>query len=214
MAQTIEASDISKYVGKTVTVYGKIYDGKYLSKLSSKPTLLDFGGIFPNQLATIFIEESHRINFNYKPEEFLKSKIVWVTGRVSIFNDQYRITVFYEKDIKVDTTIIFTKADVEAQYPGGLVAWKNYLEENVNPHVPVAQGLKPGHYTVKIQFVVAIDGSVYDVKAVEFSNGCTACISDAIRVIKQSPRWIPAMQNGISVIYQAVQYITYEVSLI
>jgi protein TonB len=69
-----------------------------------------------------------------------------------------------------------------------------------------------GNYTVKLQFVVDRNGSISDVKAIEIPAACKGCGAEAIKVIERGPKWEPAIQNGKKVIYQAVQFITFQVS--
>ena len=89
---------------------------------------------------------------------------------------------------------IFTKVDVEASFKGGLTAWAKFLQENLKPNVPIKKGALPGTYVVIIKFVVDKNGKVRDIEA-ETNNGYGTEV-EAIRVIRKSPDWKPALQNG------------------
>ena len=84
----------------------------------------------------------------------------------------------------------FTKVEIEASYIGN---WKNFLERNLSPEVPIENGATPGTYTVIIQFVVDINGMVSDIKAL--TNHGFGMEQEAMRVIKKSGKWRPAFQN-------------------
>ncbi len=89
---------------------------------------------------------------------------------------------------------IFDKVETEAEFPGGQAAWQKYLGKNLDASLPVKEGWKPGTYRVIVQFVVKADGSLSDIKAVNYSESKTAaaCIS----LIAKGPKWLPAVQNG------------------
>lgn len=109
-----------------------------------------------------------------------------------------------------DENKIFTKVEVEAEYPGGSNAWRKYLERNLEAGVPGENGAPPGQYTVVVRFIVAKDGSVSDVQA-ETSHG-HGMEQESVRVIKKSGKWTPGIQNGRSVISYKRQPITWVVS--
>jgi protein TonB len=107
---------------------------------------------------------------------------------------------------------VFLKVEKEAQFPGGLEAWKKYLERTLNANIAVDDGAPTGNYTVKVRFIVDREGGISNVQAFDVPASCPGCGSEAVRVIKRGPRWEPAIQNGKEVVYQAVQSITFQVS--
>ena len=66
-----------------------------------------------------------------------------------------------------------------------------------------------GSYTVIIQFVVDMDGSISDIKAL--TNHGYGLEQEAIRVIKKATKWEPAFQNGRHVKAYRKQPITFRV---
>ena len=104
---------------------------------------------------------------------------------------------------------IFTKVEIDASYPGGAGAWRNFLERNLRGETPVDNGAAPGNYTVIIQFVVDVAGNVSDIKAL--TNLGYGMEQEAIRVLKRSGRWKPAIQNGREVKAYRKQPITFQV---
>jgi len=86
------------------------------------------------------------------------------------------------------------KAEQEASFPGGDLAWRRFLETNLNANIPVDNGAPEGNYTVYVQFVVDKDGTVYDIKPL--TNHGYGMEAEVIRLIKKLPKWRPAVLNG------------------
>jgi protein TonB len=100
-----------------------------------------------------------------------------------------------------DYNKIFQKVEIESEYPGGRVAWQRFLNRNLHfPPVEDVQG------TVVVQFIVGKDGSVSNVEAV---SGPDELRAEAVRVIKKSGKWTPAIQNGHQVTSQKRQPIIF-----
>ena len=99
--------------------------------------------------------------------------------------------------VQDDDNKVFVKVEVEAAFRGGEREWRNYLNRNLDVNVPVKNGCKPGTYTVVVQFIVAKDGSVSDVKAL--TKHGFGMEEEAMRMIRKGPDWIPAIQNGHNV---------------
>lgn len=105
----------------------------------------------------------------------------------------------------------FTTVQVEAKYPGGPAAWRSYLTRNLRSDVPSENGAPAGrNYTVIVSFIVDKNGTVSEVKAENDPGYGTA--DEAVRVIKRSGKWTPAIQNGRNVMYRQRQQITFQVT--
>lgn len=101
----------------------------------------------------------------------------------------------------------FTVVQVEAKFSGN---WEKFLLRYLNGNVPVDNGATPGRYTVMIQFVVDVDGSVSDIRALT-STGF-GMEEEAMRVLKKATKWEPAIQNGRQVKAYRKQPITFLVT--
>ncbi|MDP4148073.1 MAG: energy transducer TonB [Bacteroidota bacterium] len=87
----------------------------------------------------------------------------------------------------------FMKVEKESEYPGGLQAWRRYLGKNlVAPDEAVNKGISG---TVVIQFIVDRDGTVSGVHAISGPEE-GGLREAAIKVIRKSGKWVPAIQNG------------------
>jgi protein TonB len=111
---------------------------------------------------------------------------------------------------KEDENKIFEKVEVEAEFPGGLPAWRRYLERNLNAQVPSDAGAPTGSYTVVVKFIVDKSGNISDVKAL--TNHGFGMEDEAVRAIKRGPKWTPAIQNGRNVNAYRQQPITFVVA--
>jgi len=85
----------------------------------------------------------------------------------------------------------FTKVEIESSYPGGAAAWTRYLIKTIR-YPPEAQDNEI-QGTVVVQFIVDKAGQVSDVEAI---SGPNELKDEAVRVIKKSGKWTPAVQNG------------------
>lgn len=141
---------------------------------------------------------------------------------IASFNSEAKplsYSVFYpildtlpSKDISAmeDTLTTFTKVEVEAAFPGGEEAWRSFMGSNLNPNVPIKRKAPVGQYMVVVQFIVDKDGSVSSIKAL--TNHGYGMEEEVMRVIRKSPRWSPAGQEGRKVKAYRKQPITFAVS--
>ena len=99
--------------------------------------------------------------------------------------------------------IIYDTVDSVATFPGGKTAWYKFIENNLDPSVGLENGAKKGTYKVKIRFTVTKDGELKDFEPVtKYKHGFE---EEVIRVLKVSPKWIPAKKNGTNVNSKVVQ---------
>ena len=116
---------------------------------------------------------------------------------------------FFSKSQTTDTSaayddnIIYDTVDSVATFPGGKTAWYKFIEKNLDPNVGVENGAKKGTYKVKIRFTVTKEGTLKDFEPVtKYKHGFE---EEVIRVLKVSPKWIPAKKNGTTVNSKVVQ---------
>jgi protein TonB len=87
----------------------------------------------------------------------------------------------------------FTKVEIESDFPGGTAAWLRYLNKNLRYPDDAVNNEIQG--TVVVQFIVDKEGNVSDVNPISGpENG--GLREEAVRVIKKSGKWTPAVQNG------------------
>jgi len=98
-----------------------------------------------------------------------------------------------------DPNKIFAAVEKEPEFAGGIEKFYAYLQKNI--HYPAVAKENNVQGKVFVTFVVEKDGSLTDIKTVRgIGSGCD---EEAVRVLKNSPRWKPGIQNGRQV---RVQY--------
>jgi protein TonB len=96
--------------------------------------------------------------------------------------------------------------DLDAKYNGN---WKQYLERNLVADIPISNGAAPGRYPVEVKFVVDVEGHVSDIVAL--TKHGYGMEEEAIRVIRKSAKWEPAVFEGRMVKAYRRQLITFVV---
>ena len=106
-------------------------------------------------------------------------------------SDEGKGVVEAPKKDEEDWDKTFTKVEIESEYPGGASAWQRYLNKNLRyPQDAIDNDIQG---TVVVQFIVDKAGLVSDVEAI---SGPQELRDEAVRVIKKSGQWTPAVQNG------------------
>jgi len=94
---------------------------------------------------------------------------------------------------------VFTSVDNPPTYPGGEQALAAFLGKNIRyPKQAQEQNIAG---TVFVQFVVAPDGTISDVHTVGAPKG-SGLEEEAIRVVKEMPKWTPGSHQGQKVSVQ------------
>ncbi len=104
---------------------------------------------------------------------------------------------------------LFCKVEIPASFPGGIVEWRRYLERTLKAKDVVDAGAPTGTYTIQVQFIVDKNGNISNVEALNDVGYGMA--EQAVKAIKNGPKWTPAVQNGMHVNYQAVQKVSFQI---
>jgi len=110
-----------------------------------------------------------------------------------------RFTVPVNFKLQIDTISdkpekepVFVDVERMPEYPGGIDALIQFLNENVKyPTIAVENNIEG---KVVVQFVVDRDGSITDVQVVKSVD--PSLDKEAKRVISAMPRWVPGIQDG------------------
>ncbi len=96
------------------------------------------------------------------------------------------------KPLAYNSDEVFEYVDNSPNPAGGMEGWLDYLSKNVKyPEVARNEGIEG---TVYLSFIVQKDGSLADPKVMK---GVSKSIdAEAIRVIKEAPKWEPGTQRG------------------
>jgi protein TonB len=102
---------------------------------------------------------------------------------------------------------------IQARFPGGPEAWMNYLQTNLNVNLG-NKYLKPNKgetstQIATISFQIDTLGNTVNIKIDNPDQVHPKLAEESIRVIKKSPKWIPATINNIPVTYYQKQSFTW-----
>ncbi|MDH4402799.1 MAG: energy transducer TonB [Flavobacterium sp.] len=94
--------------------------------------------------------------------------------------------------VKKNETYNYSSIDKKPEFPGGAGAFYKYIGNNYR--TPSIQGLSGKVY---VNFVIEKDGSVVEAKVLRDLGYGTG--EEAVRVLSESPKWSPGIQNGLPV---------------
>jgi periplasmic protein TonB len=95
--------------------------------------------------------------------------------------------------------------EAESYFPGGVPAWIRFLNNNLT--YPPKAVRKKVEGTVVVQFIVDKNGALSNIEAI---SGPELLQEAAVNVIKNSPNWKPAIQDGRIVKSYKKQPITFK----
>ena len=101
-AQSNVSVDHSQYGGDTVTISGRIYAGKYLTHVITKPTFLNLYDSSPLHMLMIRIDSSDRKNFPEEPEKLYLNKQITVRGVLGDYKGVSLIKIVNPSAVSVD----------------------------------------------------------------------------------------------------------------
>jgi TonB family protein len=113
--------------------------------------------------------------------------------------------VCYNELGQIETGKTDCQVEKPAGFKGGNDGWRRYLERSlVYPEDAVKNNIQG---VVSVEFVIERDGSVSNAKVLGSPDELLA--AEALRLIKKSPKWEPAIQYNRQVIYRHIQTITF-----
>ena len=108
--------------------------------------------------------------------------------------DGSRLMVLDCKEKKVEDKV-FDAVEQQPSFPGGQGAMFSYISNNLRYPQKAAENCVQGRVSVK--FIVEKDGSISNVEVIQSVD--PDLDNEAMRVIKNMPKWNPAKQNGTEV---------------
>jgi protein TonB len=123
------------------------------------------------------IEEKIDVNFDVDVKETTVIKEVVISEAVVV-------------EEKADA--IFDVVETQPNPPGGMSGWNKYLSDNLKyPTQARRMGVEG---SVILVFVINTDGSIQDVEVLRGIGG--GCDEEAIKIVKNAPKWEPGKQRG------------------
>lgn len=96
------------------------------------------------------------------------------------------------KELQADSNIVYNAVQQQAQYPGGMQAFANYLQQHLKYPAEAQKAKASGK--VYIQFIVNTDGTSSNVEVLKGAG--YGMDEEATSVIKSITNWVPGMQDG------------------
>ncbi|HEY1871271.1 MAG TPA: energy transducer TonB [Chitinophagaceae bacterium] len=101
---------------------------------------------------------------------------------------------------------IFFSMQKPAVYPGGSSSWKKFISSNMR--YPKEAIKKKIQGVVIVEFMVSQEGKITDAEVVQSASALLD--SEALRLIRCSPNWIPAEENGNKVNFRQRQSVIFK----
>jgi protein TonB len=154
---------------------------------STTPVLVPDDKILESEVPPVDAQENVKIGNMNKPDG--ADDYGTVTGPVG--DGVAKGVIEQPQKADEDDDRIIRKVEIESEYPGGGAAWLRFLKRNLQyPQIAIDNEVQ-GY--VVVMFIVDREGNVSDVQAV---SGPDELRAEAVRVIKKSGKWTPAIQNG------------------
>jgi TonB family protein len=104
-----------------------------------------------------------------------------------------------------ERTIFFSMLK-PAVFPGGPSSWKKFISSNIRyPKEAVKKRIQG---SVIVEFMVSQEGAISEAKVAQSAN--TLLDEEALRLIRSSPNWIPAEENGNKISFKQRQSIVFK----
>ena len=162
--------------------------------MEHKESILKLEKYDPNQIEAVFIQKGKQALHEtledgdaVRSTEEQSESIVMIVAKDS---DIYKKTMHFEQS--KESHEVHTLVEKAATFPGGKEAWFNYLRANMKYPLQAQKIGVEGNVFVEV--VVEKDGSITNAKV---AKGIGAgCDKEALRVLRESPKWIAATTNG------------------
>lgn len=105
------------------------------------------------------------------------------------------VQISYEKLDKESEDLVFTTVEKMPSFQGGEGAMIEYIQKNLKYPLKAMEDNVQGK--VMIRFVIEKNGEIRDAEILEGIS--SECDNEALRVVKEMPKWKPGMQNGEAV---------------
>ncbi len=137
------------------------------------------------------IEGNNVINFVLE-KDVLEYKLSLISDTITSMQPDLTAIKFIDSFALANEDRIFTSVEIQAEFPGGGNAIRNYFSRNLK--ISNVGKFEPLNGIVKTNFKIKIDGSISEIK---IEKGIEESIDQLIlKLIQQMPKWRPALQNG------------------
>jgi hypothetical protein len=117
-AKRMAPAEAGRHDGEEAMVCGLVAATKYAGGARGRPTFLDFGGAYPDQVFQVVIWGSERARYHEAPEQTYLHQHVCVTGRIRLYRGKPEITVKDPAQLVLDRVIADPDFDPRARSTG------------------------------------------------------------------------------------------------
>jgi hypothetical protein len=128
--------------------------------------------------------------------------------KTTTFYDKKGKPITNEDDAANKDTVRHT--GTKAQFKKGMIDWTTYCHDNLVTPARLREVLRSGKHTVTVCFTIDKQGATTDIylyQSCEWSGD-----AEVMRLIADSPKWQPAVQDGRTVLYRQRQSLTYNIT--
>ena len=136
---------------------------------------------YSNDTIKMIVSDKKEIKKNSKKEDELYQEYLKKNKEI---NEVHKEKLINQQAAATD----YTSADKKPDFPGGMMKFYEFVGQNFKAPEEKISG------KVYVQFIVEVDGSLSNFKILRDIGYGTG--EEAIRVLKLSPKWIPAEQDG------------------
>lgn len=112
------------------------------------------------------------------------------------------------KPVIVNTDSVYTKVDVEAQFPGGEKKWNKFIQDIIASNIDLLVNDTRSNGICTVKFIVDKDGKISAARVMSMEGSELAKIF--LNAVLKGPNWIPATINGINVKSIRYQKVTFQ----
>ncbi|MFY0483219.1 energy transducer TonB [Flavobacterium sp. PLA-1-15] len=136
-------------------------------------------------LQSIAQKKSKQKKENSKTEKVIQTSVDPINGQILLSEP---VDQQIEKEENIQNKVWHT-VEVKPEYPDGNGVYIKYISENYNPPAD-----SPEDLNVFAKFVVEKNGSLSDIQIIRSPSPLVE--KEVIRILKNSKRWKPGIQNG------------------
>jgi len=193
----LEADTLPSFVGGLTALFD--YLDKHIAKVENTDSTCQSAEVnvyfvveTNGSISNVGLKDSVGCELDEKAKEIVQNMPKWKPGKIG--NTNVRVLQFLSIDFSADNNVYQVVED-QPEFPGGMDELYNYLALNVKyPPKAKRKGIQG---RVFVNFTIEKDGSVSNISILMGIGG--GCDEEALRVVKNMPRWTPGMQKGKAV---------------
>jgi N-acetylmuramoyl-L-alanine amidase len=167
--------------------------GIYVIQSNPVPSVLIECGFLSSSKDVAFI--SNEKNQEQIAKAILKGIVNYANGKKIAIQETTTSPLRLNDTVPVNQNKIFTKTEVDAKFKGN---WALFVKDYLNKYKETLENdPKSKNEGCLLEFIVHEDGSISQIKVLSNTESKLANIS--IELLKNSPKWEPAIQNGKAV---------------